>query len=57
MDAHTRVVALSHVQVNSGFRIDLAAIGSLCARSGALHRRDELRRAGERRRRSRRQRP
>jgi selenocysteine lyase/cysteine desulfurase len=29
-DAHTRVIALSHVESNTGFRHDLAALGAFC---------------------------
>ena len=36
MDSRTRLVALSHVQFYSGFRVDLAAFGALCAGHGAL---------------------
>ncbi|RUM07900.1 aminotransferase class V-fold PLP-dependent enzyme [Rhizobium chutanense] len=36
MDSRTRVVALSHVQFYSGFRVDVSALGELCAQYGAL---------------------
>lgn len=32
----TRLVAISHVQFYSGFRVDVASIGSICRASGAL---------------------
>lgn len=36
MDSRTRLVAVSHVQFYSGFRVDLAALGELCSAHGAL---------------------
>ena len=36
MDERTRVVAVSHVQFHSGFRVDLAALGDICTKSSAL---------------------
>ena len=36
MDARTRLVAVSWVEFNSGFRQDLAALGALCRERGAL---------------------
>ncbi|MDA9401602.1 aminotransferase class V-fold PLP-dependent enzyme [Bradyrhizobium sp. CCBAU 45389] len=36
VDGRTRVVAVSHVQFYSGFRIDVAALGDLCAAKGTL---------------------
>lgn len=36
IDARTRVVALSHVQFYSGFRVDVAAFAELCSQYGAL---------------------
>ncbi len=36
LDSRTRVVALSHVQFYSGFRVDVACVGDLCSGSGAL---------------------
>ena len=35
-DERTRVVAVSHVQFHSGFRVDLAALGDICTKSSAL---------------------
>lgn len=36
IDSRTRVVSVSHVQFYSGFRVDVAALGEICAASGAL---------------------
>ncbi|PDT18648.1 cysteine desulfurase [Rhizobium sp. J15] len=36
LDERTRVVAVSHVQFYSGFRVDVSAVGELCSRYGAL---------------------
>lgn len=36
MDGRTRLVAVSHVQFYSGFRVDVAALGEICAPHGAL---------------------
>jgi cysteine desulfurase/selenocysteine lyase len=36
VDAHTRVVALSHVEFWNGFRVDIEAIGSECRRRGIV---------------------
>ena len=36
VDSRTRVVSVSHVQFYSGFRVDVAALGEICAASGAL---------------------
>nr|WP_281351462.1 aminotransferase class V-fold PLP-dependent enzyme [Microvirga arsenatis] len=36
MDDRTRVVAVSHVQFYSGFRVDVSALGDLCSECGAL---------------------
>jgi cysteine desulfurase / selenocysteine lyase len=36
MDARTRLVAVSWVEFNSGFRQDIAALGALCRARGAL---------------------
>lgn len=36
IDNRTRVVAVSHVQFYSGFKVDLGAIADLCSKSGAL---------------------
>lgn len=35
-DARTRLVAVSSVQYGSGYRVDLAALGQVCAERGAL---------------------
>ncbi|OCP14957.1 aminotransferase class V-fold PLP-dependent enzyme [Ensifer sp. LC163] len=35
-DSRTRVVAVSHVQFYSGFRVDVAAFGEICTAAGAL---------------------
>lgn len=35
-DSRTRVISVSHVQFYSGFRVDVAALGEICAASGAL---------------------
>ncbi len=36
MDSRTRVVAVSHVQFYSGFRVDLSALADICSICGAL---------------------
>lgn len=36
MDGRTRLVAVSHVQFYSGFRVDIAALGEACSEGGAL---------------------
>lgn len=36
IDNRTRLVAVSHVQFYSGYKVDLAAIAELCSKSGAL---------------------
>jgi cysteine desulfurase / selenocysteine lyase len=36
IDAHTRVVALSHVQFWNGYRLDIEAIGAECRRRGIV---------------------
>lgn len=36
IDSRTRVVSVRHVQFYSGFRVDVAALGEICACSGAL---------------------
>ncbi len=36
IDHRTRLVAISHVQFYSGFRVDIPAIGELCRKAGAL---------------------
>jgi selenocysteine lyase/cysteine desulfurase len=36
MDGRTRVVAISHVQFYSGFRVDVAALGDSCQKCAAL---------------------
>ena len=36
IDRHTRLVAISHVQFYSGFRVDIPGIGELCRQAGAL---------------------
>lgn len=36
MDERTRVVAVSHVQFHSGFRVDIAALGDICSKADTL---------------------
>jgi cysteine desulfurase/selenocysteine lyase len=36
VDRRTRLVAISHVQFYSGFRVDIPGIGELCRKAGAL---------------------
>lgn len=36
IDSRTRVIALSHVQFYSGFRVDISSFAKLCSQNGAL---------------------